>query len=140
MNYNRRVDRSILEAMRRRLNDCIVQLGPYCVGMAQSIKKMVIRRNSPLRHSKIAAMALEGKSAPRAHLGRNISDLDIRLTDHQETQDTKNENTDEILAILYIEFVAIRKEREIEKQKCQQLGDAVRNYRLSYKKPRRSSE
>ena len=61
-------------------------------------------------------------------MGRNISELNSRLTDHQQTQETKDANKDETLVKLYIEFVAIRKERETEKPKGGELGGVVRKF------------
>ena len=109
--YNSIVYSAILDTMGKRLGDCISQADQYCVEMAQSIKGMVIRRNSTLSNQAIPALALEEYIVSKSHMDIDICDLARRLTERQET---KNSNTDEILGKLYIEFVAISKEREIE--------------------------
>ena len=79
----------ILEISKKTLNDCSAQVGKYCVEMDKPVSDMAIQRNSPMSRHAVGALKLEDCSVAKSHIARNISDLDVRLTYHQESQATE---------------------------------------------------
>ena len=73
------------------------------------LRELQYKEIPSLGHQSAASVTLEDYSVAKSHMGRNIGEMDIRLLEHQETQQTQNANTDEILGQLYREHVAIRK-------------------------------
>ena len=65
-------------------------LGKYCNKVAKSGKELVIREKPTMGHSLTVALALEGYSISADHTERNVSDLDLRLSDRKEEPATKD--------------------------------------------------